>query len=95
MSYIYIVLFACLSLTSAKDYVRICYYTNWSQYRPSPMSYTTADIDPSLCSHVIFAFAEINGEDNTLQTYEWNDEDMYRQLADIKQVKHVATCLDH
>ena len=92
MSYIYLVLFAYLSLTRAQEYVRVCYYTNWSQNRPPPMGYVPEDIDPSLCTHVIFAFAEI-ANDNTLQTSQGNDEAMYQKLADIKQVKHLVTCL--
>ena len=92
MSYIYLVLFAYLSLTSAQEYVRVCYYTNWSQYRSTPMGYVPEDIDPSLCTHVIFAFAQI-GNGNTLQTHERNDVAMYQKLAGIKQVKHFSNLL--
>jgi chitinase len=86
MSYVYLLLLSCLTLVKAQEYVRVCYYTNWAQYRPSPMKYVPTDIDPSLCTHVIFAFAKI-GDDHTLQTYEWNDEVMYGKLNELKQVK--------
>ena len=48
-------------MAAAKDYVRVCYYTNWSQYRPSPMGYFPYDLDPFLCTHVVWAFAYIIG----------------------------------
>jgi GH18 family chitinase len=39
----------------------ICYYTNWSVYRHTvvPVLYPDA-INPSLCTHIHFAFASIN-----------------------------------
>ncbi|XP_066295675.1 acidic mammalian chitinase-like [Branchiostoma lanceolatum] len=56
------------------EYRVVCYYTNWAQYRRSPWSYVPENVDPNLCTHVIYAFA--NMEDNQLKPYEWNDEDM-------------------
>ncbi len=41
-------------------YKIVCYYTNWAQYRNDPAKYFPEDIDPSLCTHIIFAFAHIN-----------------------------------
>ena len=35
------------------------YYSNWSQNRKSGGEFFPEDIDPSLCSHVIFAFGKI------------------------------------
>ena len=87
MSYIYCFFFVYLSLASARQYVSVCYYTNWSQYRTQPMNYNTEDIDPSLCSHIIFAFAQINGGDHTLQKFEWNDEQAYAQFSEMKAVR--------
>ena len=83
---IYFFLFACMSLASARQYARVCYYTNWSQYRIQPMSYKIEDVDPSLCTHIIFAFAQINGADHTLQKIEWNDIEAYGQLSQMKKV---------
>ncbi|XP_014671914.1 PREDICTED: chitinase-3-like protein 2 [Priapulus caudatus] len=38
----------------------VCYFTNWSQYRPSPATFQPENIDPSLCTHIVFAFAVLN-----------------------------------
>jgi chitinase len=44
-------------------YKVVCYYTNWSQYRPKQGKFLPEDIDPHLCTHIIFAFGWIkNGK---------------------------------
>ncbi|XP_078585736.1 uncharacterized protein LOC144867557 [Branchiostoma floridae x Branchiostoma japonicum] len=77
------------SSSSEEGYRRVCYYTSWAQYRHDPYAFTPEDLDPSLCTHFIFAFAML--ADNHLVTYEWNDEDMYQALID--QVKPAKTLL--
>ena len=51
---------------------RVCYYTNWSQYRPEGVKFFPESVDVSLCTHLIYAFATMSG--NQLKAYEWNDE---------------------
>jgi chitinase len=36
-----------------------CYFTNWSYKRPGMGQFTSEDVDPTLCTHVVFAFATI------------------------------------
>ena len=60
-------------LFTACEKKRVCYYTNWSQYRPEPMKFFPENIDHTLCSHWMYAFATMEG--NRLKAYEWNDED--------------------
>ncbi|BFY99793.1 hypothetical protein BsWGS_02833 [Bradybaena similaris] len=69
---------------------RVCYYTNWSQYRTTPETkYTPDDIDPSLCTHIIYSFAKLTG--NQLAPFEWNDESTdwsvgnYEKTTNLKQ----------
>ncbi|XP_061195465.1 acidic mammalian chitinase-like [Saccostrea echinata] len=70
-------------------YRRVCYYTNWAQYRHAPAKFVPANVDPTLCTHIIFAFAKLNG--NHLAPFEWNDEStatakgMYERINDLKQ----------
>ena len=68
------ILFVCLFLINGLDstktlnevnpeqkaYKIVCYYTNWSQYRTEPAQYFPDNVDPSLCTHIIFSFAKIN-----------------------------------
>jgi len=74
----------------AMAYLRVCYYTNWSQYRPEGAKYFPEDIDVDLCSHLIYAFAAMEG--NRLKAYEWNDESepwmvgMYERFNNLKMI---------
>ena len=40
----------------------VCYFTNWSHKRPGQGQFTPEDLDPNLCTHVIFAFANLNND---------------------------------
>ncbi|XP_056588212.1 acidic mammalian chitinase-like [Triplophysa dalaica] len=63
----------------------ICYFTNWSQYRPDVGKYLPSNVDPHLCTHLIYAFSIIN-QGNQLSTYEWNDETLYISFNGLKQI---------
>uniref|UniRef100_A0A4W2HY15 GH18 domain-containing protein n=1 Tax=Bos indicus x Bos taurus TaxID=30522 RepID=A0A4W2HY15_BOBOX len=60
--------------TCCSAYKLVCYFTNWSQYRPEPAKFFPKDVDPCLCTHLIYAFATMN--DNKIAPYEWNDIDV-------------------
>ena len=60
------------STFSAANGKRVCYHTNWSQYRPDGGKFFPEDIDASLCDYVMYSFATMTG--NRLSAYEWNDE---------------------
>ncbi|XP_069489158.1 chitinase-3-like protein 1 isoform X2 [Ambystoma mexicanum] len=61
----------------------ICYYTNWSQYRAGVGRFTLQNIDPSLCTHFIYSFANISSS-HQLATLEWNDEAIYSGFNRLK-----------
>uniref|UniRef100_A0ABM5G731 chitinase n=1 Tax=Pogona vitticeps TaxID=103695 RepID=A0ABM5G731_9SAUR len=62
-----------LQLQLGSAYKLVCYFTNWSQYRPEPARYFPNNIDPNLCTHLVYAFATMNS--HKIAPYEWNDED--------------------
>lgn len=43
-----------------------------------------SNIDPNLCTHLIYAFSGIN-EANELVTIEWNDDQLYMSFNGLKQ----------
>nr|KAG5713646.1 hypothetical protein BaRGS_024694 [Batillaria attramentaria] len=50
-----------------KEFVRLCYFTNWSNTRESPYArFQISDIDPSLCTHLVYAFAKIDSDSHTI-----------------------------
>ena len=64
--------------------VIFCYFTNWSYKRPGMGKFTPEDVDASLCTHIVFAFATI--EDNKLQGSEDNDEGgTYERIVKLKE----------
>ncbi|XP_060076675.1 probable endochitinase [Ylistrum balloti] len=67
---------------SQAGYRRVCYHTNWSQYRPGLGKFMPKNIDASLCTHLIYSFAQITN--NQLATYEWNDDQMYQEFNALK-----------
>ncbi|KAM6456735.1 acidic mammalian chitinase-like [Liasis olivaceus] len=71
-----------LNLQLGSAYKLVCYVTNWDQYRAGPAKFTPDNIDPFLCTHLIFAFAGM--DNNQITTIEWNDEILYRKLNALK-----------
>jgi len=68
--------------------VIFCYFTNWSYKRPGMGKFTPEDVDASLCTHIVFAFATI--ENNKLQGSEDNDEGFgadgtYTRIVKLKE----------
>jgi cytochrome c556 len=56
------------------------------------MKYFPEDVDPALCTHVIYAFAKI-GMGHVLKPYEWNDDKMFKRFEIVKQVNRVFNYL--
>uniref|UniRef100_I3JC27 chitinase n=1 Tax=Oreochromis niloticus TaxID=8128 RepID=I3JC27_ORENI len=63
----------------------VCHMTNWAQYRPSAGKFTPDNIDPFLCTHVIYTLATINSF-NQISPVEWNDQQLYSSLNSLKNV---------
>jgi len=38
----------------------VCYYQSWATYRPGNGKFDVEMIDPNLCTHLIYAFVDIN-----------------------------------
>ncbi|XP_006866059.1 PREDICTED: acidic mammalian chitinase-like [Chrysochloris asiatica] len=73
-----------LQVQLGSAYKLVCYFTNWSQYRPEPAKFFPKDVDPCLCTHLVYAFATMN--DNKIAPFEWNDIDvLYPQFRALKE----------
>ena len=51
----------------------VCYYTNWSLYREAMPTLYPDHIDPLLCTHIHYAFADINPLTLTITPTEEHD----------------------
>ncbi len=40
----------------------VCYYSGWAVYRRDPFTFTPAEADPALCTHLIYAFAGLDAD---------------------------------
>ncbi|RUS78750.1 hypothetical protein EGW08_013501, partial [Elysia chlorotica] len=51
-----------------------CYYSSFAQTREGPGNFLPEDIDPHLCTHVIFAFVDITADGTDLTPFNRNDQ---------------------
>lgn len=70
-------------LQSVSTYNLVCYFTNWSQYRSHGGRFVPETIDANLCTHIIYAFANISSSDQ-INHAEWNDDSTYETLNSLK-----------
>ncbi|XP_038167467.1 oviduct-specific glycoprotein [Arvicola amphibius] len=65
-------------------YKLVCYFTNWAHSRPGPASVLPRDLDPFLCTHLIFAFASMSN--NQIVANNLQDENvLYSEFNKLKE----------
>lgn len=47
----------------------VCYYTNWSVYRPGTAKFNPQNINPYLCTHLVYAFGGFT-KDNQMKPFD-------------------------
>ena len=64
----------------------VCYWGTWANYRPQNGKFTPEDIDPSLCTNLIYSFAGLDSDTSSIKSLDpWMDlEDNYG-LAGFKK----------
>ncbi|XP_065360419.1 probable chitinase 2 [Calliphora vicina] len=69
----------CIMNTKAKTgpihgKVVVCYISTWAVYRPGQGAYGIDNFDPSLCSHVVYAFAGLDPQLSAIKSLDpWQD----------------------
>ena len=79
--------------TDAKAYnvndhskVVVCYWGTWANYRPSKGKFTPGDVDPSLCTHLIYSFVGLDEETTTIKSLDtWMDMEENYALGGFKK----------
>jgi len=70
------------------DYKVVCYFTNWAWYRPGIGKYRPEDIDPSICTHVVYGFAVLDSNNLVIKPHDsWADLDneFYKKVTSLKR----------
>lgn len=49
----------------------VCYFTNWTVYRPDNGKFQASNVDPNLCTHVIYAFVGLSEEGTLVVMDDW------------------------
>jgi chitinase len=76
---------ASLALSSAGNVV--CYFTSWTIYRPDDGEYAAKNVDPNLCTHILYAFVGLN-EDGTIAILDdW-------EITGLNELKHLVSLKD-
>ncbi|XP_037083613.1 acidic mammalian chitinase-like [Pollicipes pollicipes] len=66
---------ACTSVDDGSpQYMAVCYYGTWAVYRPGLGKFDVEDVDPNLCTHLIYGFAGLDPSKYTIKSLDpWND----------------------
>ncbi|XP_051021892.1 oviduct-specific glycoprotein [Acomys russatus] len=65
-------------------YKLVCYFASWAHSRPGPASVLPRDLDPFLCTHLVFAFASISN--NQIVAKNLHDEKiLYPEFNKLKE----------
>ncbi|KAJ3653205.1 hypothetical protein Zmor_012469 [Zophobas morio] len=79
------ILSASLALSSAGNVV--CYFTSWTIYREGDGTFAAKDVDPTLCTHILYAFVGLNedGTINILDDWEITGLEELAHLVSLKE----------
>jgi len=75
---------------SSGDYIEdrkvVCYYANWAVYRQGDAKFTPQNINPYLCTHLIYAFGGLGKDDSIVPFDEYQDIEKggYGRFAALK-----------
>lgn len=48
--------------------VVVCYVGTWAVYRPGAGKYDLSDIEPSLCTHLVYSFAGLDESTHSIKS---------------------------
>ncbi|XP_023243664.1 probable chitinase 10 [Centruroides sculpturatus] len=65
----------------------VCYFINWAWYRKDKGKYLPENVDPTLCTHINYAFAVLDATSHTIKPHDtWADidNDFYKKIVNLK-----------
>ncbi|KAH9523838.1 hypothetical protein Btru_047192 [Bulinus truncatus] len=77
--------FICCTHVLVSGFLRVCYFTNWSKWKESPLAkFDVENIDPYICTHLIYAFAAISSTQRNIVPLDESDVEQYRSFNALK-----------
>jgi chitinase len=71
----------------------VCYYGSWAVYRPGNGKFDVENIDPTLCTHLIYTFVGVSSEGGVTILDSWNEIDKGKyHLWFTIIVKFIVSC---
>ncbi|XP_046551782.1 chitotriosidase-1-like [Haliotis rubra] len=72
--------------STAVKYQRFCYFAGWARYRANPVAFNPEDVSVNLCTHLSYAFAEIDATGTKIIPGDPADDPvMYRRFTSLKK----------
>lgn len=69
-----------------EQYKRLCYFNNWSQDRDKVAQLMPEQVDPWVCTHLLYSFYFITGTSLKATAKKKNDEDLLKRLKLLREV---------
>lgn len=76
------------SFVKAEKYKVVCYYTNWSSYRPESGKFLPENIDSDLCTHIVYAFTILDQNSLTIKVRDPRADitnQFFKRVTDFRQ----------
>jgi len=67
----------------------LCYYTDWSPYRAGKAKFTPKNINPHICTHILYAFATFSGDGTSIapaDSYQDIDQGGFAEFVALKKM---------
>merc|ERR1712212_706886 len=68
-----LLLLALATTLSLAEGVMVCYFGSWAVYRQGLGKFDVEDIDPKICTHIIFGFAGLSSDSSIRVLDPWNE----------------------
>jgi len=74
----------------------VCYWGTWANYRPKDGKFTAENVDPTLCTHLIYSFAQLDNTTWTIKSLDpWMDLEEEYGLAGFKKATDLKIFYPH
>nr|QIJ96694.1 chitinase 2a [Glyphodes pyloalis] len=74
------------------DKAVVCYVASWAAYRPGSGAFVIEDLEPGLCTHLVYSFAGLDTEKGTIKSLDpWQDLEVdygkggYKRIVNLKK----------